>query len=145
MSCPQPKTCLRCGAALRGQQRLFCSRRHKEAYRDAKGVRPRPAPGACLRCRRPVPEGHWLYCSKPCRQAGYQSRAIARARAAGGDSLRLIRALREETPPGLCPYCETPMPTGYRATCGDAECKRLYMRDFQNARRNPPEALRGDA
>lgn len=64
--------------------------------------------------------------------------------------MRLIRALREETPPGLCIYCDEPVPqkqaTRRRILCGSPDCLRLYNRDYQNARRNPPETLeaRGD-
>jgi hypothetical protein len=145
MTCPQPKACLRCGAPLRGKQRLFCSPAHKVAHRDAGGARPAPVPAACARCRKPVPAGRWVYCSTPCSASHRQSRAISRARAAGGDALRLVRAMREETPAGLCLYCERPLPPRHRMTCRDVECLRLYNRDFQNARRNPPEALHGDA
>lgn len=63
--------------------------------------------------------------------------------------MRLIRALREETPEGLCIYCDTPIPPSPRAhkrfKCDSPDCLRLYNRDYQNARRNPPETLGGGA
>jgi hypothetical protein len=91
---------------------------------------------------------HALYCSLACGRSAFQTRAIARARAAGADPMRLIKALREETPAGHCIYCEVRLPATRRKPrfkCDSPECLRLYNRDYQNARRNPPEVLRGDA
>lgn len=140
---PTPGKCLHCGRALSGQQRMFCSRAHKTAFRDAGRTPPQRPPAHCRRCHKPCPPGRWVFCSTACGRADFQARSIQRAREAGGDALRLIRMLREETPAGYCPHCDRPLPKGRRVRCGDVECRRLYDRDYAAARRNPPEEARG--
>lgn len=154
MSCPQPYACRQCGKRLTGEQRLFCGLRCKWAWHEKRRGLPKPPPeprAPCRRCRGPVQPPRRFFCSRSCAAHEAQRLAIARARAAGGSPMRLIDALREETPPGLCIYCEERVPqrrgTRPRILCGAQECLRLYNRDYQNARRNPPERLeaRGDA
>jgi hypothetical protein len=116
---------------------------------------PCPQPKRCARrgCPRFVTSKapHARFCGRACCQADFQEKAIARAKAAGADPMRHIRELQAETPPGCCPMCDTPLPPHgpglgrRRVICGARECLRGYNSAYQNARRNPPEAPRGEA
>lgn len=41
----------------------------------------------------------------------------------------------QDTPQGLCPWCDNLLPPGYRMKCKDPECEREYMRAYGAGRR----------
>lgn len=40
----------------------------------------------------------------------------------------------KDTAPGLCPWCDEPLPKGRKTNCGDRECTRAYQRAYRAAR-----------
>lgn len=60
-----------------------------------------------------------------------QQRAIAAAQRATSASVKLLNEIRADTVPGLCPFCDAPIPPSKARPwkrCAADECRREYHR-----------------
>ncbi|GEL75184.1 hypothetical protein [Myxococcus virescens] len=88
------------------------------------------------RCGKPVPQGK-DYCGRACRKRVTERARWRRRRGTGrtkGTPV-FIRNLRALTPPGLCVYCDAPLPGIRRYVCGERDCLRAYESDFRREQR----------
>ncbi|WNM70366.1 hypothetical protein [Myxococcus phage Mx4 ts27htf-1hrm-1] len=96
------------------------------------------APRRCAdeRCGKPVPPGQ-EYCGRKCRRRVTERARWRRRRGTGRThgAPVFVRNLRALTPPGLCVYCEAPLPGICRFVCGARACLRAYDSDYRKERR----------
>jgi len=92
--------------------------------------------GGCGEMLPKKPRGR-RWCSMKCRNTVHnQHRRAARAvgRVERHPLTKYIYEALEDTEPGLCPWCDEPLPQGRKVNCGDVECTRAYRRAYRTAR-----------
>lgn len=77
------------------------------------------------------------WCSERCRNAVHHAKLRAeraKGREARHPLAKYIYEAVKDTAPGLCPWCDEPLPKGRKTSCGDPDCTRAYQRAYRVAR-----------